>query len=531
MNTSFIFTLVVSFAILYIGIVTTFHNKKSVTNRLYALISISTVLWSLVNYFSLYPVYFESITWIRLVLFFAIPHIVFFYFFTKNFPSEKLLISKKELFLVSFFSVLMMVFSLTPLIFKGVHAVGMAQVPDPGILIPVFGFFVVSMLSLSIRQLVKKYISADEKDRKAWFSMLVGFILSYTLLIVTNFFLINITGNTKLILFAPLFMIPAILGPAYSIVKYRVLHVKAIATEFLVFVLLSVTLIQLFTSDTPSRILINSLLFCVFLVIGIFLTRSVIKEVEQREKLELVTSELEKANEKLKSLDKLKTEFLSLASHQLRSPLTAIKGYTSMLLEGSFGNVNDSQKEAIDRVFQSSQHLTKVVEDLLNVTKIEQGGMQYVFESTDIEITTNELVRELAVTASKKGLKLSFVRDNTRPYMVNVDAEKLRQVILNFIDNAIKYTEEGSITVSMNHVGKEVAIAISDTGAGISPETKVKLFGKFNRGEASTMNTGGSGLGLYLAKEIIKAHNGRIEVDSPGIGKGSTFTIYLATSN
>jgi signal transduction histidine kinase len=329
-----------------------------------------------------------------------------------------------------------------------------------------------------------------------------------------------------------LFFMPVLIGfLVYSIVKFKTFNIKIIATQALVATLTVLIAAQFIFIKSPVNIVLNSVTLLAVIIFGTFLVKSVSREISQKEQLQTLSLKLEDANEKLQSLDKLKTEFLSLASHQLRSPLTAIKGYTSMLLEGSFGDVNDSQKEAIDRVFQSSQHLTKVVEDLLNVTKIEQGGMQYVFEPTDIEIITNELVRELAVTASKKGLKLSFVRDNTRPYMVNADAEKIRQVILNFIDNAIKYTEAGSITVSMNHAGKEVAIAISDTGAGISPETKAKLFGKFNRGEAGTMNTGGSGLGLYLAKEIIKAHNGRVEVDSPGVGKGSTFTVYLAVSN
>lgn len=329
-----------------------------------------------------------------------------------------------------------------------------------------------------------------------------------------------------------LFFMPVLIGfLVYSIVKFKTFNIKIIATQALVATLTALIAAQFIFIKSPVNIVLNSVTLLAVIIFGTFLVKSVSREISQKEQLQTLSLKLEDANEKLQSLDKLKTEFLSLASHQLRSPLTAIKGYTSMLLEGSFGNVNDSQKEAIDRVFQSSQHLTKVVEDLLNVTKIEQGGMQYVFKSTDIEKIIKDLVQELSITASKKGLSLSYKNDASDPYITHVDGEKIRQVILNFIDNAIKYTEAGSIIVSISHVGKEVAIAISDTGAGISPETKAKLFGKFNRGEASTMNTGGSGLGLYLAKEIIKAHNGRIEVDSPGIGKGSTFTIYLATSN
>ncbi|MEI8130109.1 MAG: GAF domain-containing sensor histidine kinase [bacterium] len=238
---------------------------------------------------------------------------------------------------------------------------------------------------------------------------------------------------------------------------------------------------------------------------------------------------LQDANEKLKSVDKLKTEFLSLAAHQLRSPLTAIRGYTSMLLDGSFGTVDTKQKEAINRVFESSSHLTKIVEDLLNVSKIEAGGMKYEMAPFDLEKPVHDLTTDLSITAEKKGLKLSFATDNKGPYTINGDMEKIRQVVLNVIDNAIKYTMQGSISVLLarNEATKMVRIAVTDTGMGISAEEKEKLFQKFSRGEGGKTNTSGSGLGLYLAKQIAEAHGGEVVIDSPGAGKGSTFTIEL----
>ena len=243
----------------------------------------------------------------------------------------------------------------------------------------------------------------------------------------------------------------------------------------------------------------------------------------------LMYEALRVANDKLKSLDKLKTEFLSLAAHQLRSPLTAIRGYTSMLLEGSFGHVDDKQKEAIDRVFQSSTHLTNIVEDLLNVSKIEAGGMKYVMAPFDMEKASGELARDLSVSAEKKGLVLTFETDKKAPYTVNGDMEKIRQVVLNLIDNSIKYTQKGSIKVILakSEQTHTIRLAVTDTGMGIAPDEKDKLFGKFARGAAGNLNTGGSGLGLYLAKTIIEAHGGHILIDSPGVGLGSTFTIEL----
>ena len=238
---------------------------------------------------------------------------------------------------------------------------------------------------------------------------------------------------------------------------------------------------------------------------------------------------LQDANEKLKGLDKLKTEFLSLAAHQLRSPLTAIRGYTSMLLEGSFGAVDEKQKEAINRVFESATHLSKIVEDLLNVSKIEAGGMKYEMAPFDLEKAVHDIATDLSITAEKKGLKLNYANDAKGPYTVNGDMEKIRQVVLNVIDNAIKYTMQGSVSVmlSRDEARKMFKVAITDTGMGISPEEKEKLFQKFSRGAGGKTNTTGSGLGLYLAKQISEAHGGEVVIDSPGVGLGSTFTIEL----
>jgi len=237
--------------------------------------------------------------------------------------------------------------------------------------------------------------------------------------------------------------------------------------------------------------------------------------------------ELQDANEKLKGLDKLKTEFVSLASHQLRSPLTAIKGYLSMIIEGDYGELNNELKEPIDRVFESSKNLTTIVEDLLNVSKIEQGGMKYSMEPFNLSELARDEVKDLSVNAEKKGLKICFESDGDNLCIVNGDKEKIRQVLLNFIDNSIKYTKTGGINISVKNNENKVLFSIKDTGMGMTPEIKETLFQRFSRGDGARMNTTGSGLGLYLAKEIVEAHKGRVWVESEGPDKGSTFNVEL----
>jgi signal transduction histidine kinase len=242
------------------------------------------------------------------------------------------------------------------------------------------------------------------------------------------------------------------------------------------------------------------------------------KEVEQ------ATKELRVANTKLKRLDQAKSEFISIASHQLRTPLTVIKGYVSMVLEGSFGNLDAGKKEVLNKVYESNERLIQLVENLLNISRIESGRLQFSFESRQIDILAHDIVSELDPAAAKKGLYLKYEAPAKPLPPVMIDEEKMRHVIVNLIDNAIKYTKKGGITVSLILKGDNIHFCSADTGVGIRPDDLPNLFKKFSRGkDMSLINPGGSGLGLYVAKNMIEAHHGKIWAESEGEGKGSRF--------
>jgi signal transduction histidine kinase len=192
--------------------------------------------------------------------------------------------------------------------------------------------------------------------------------------------------------------------------------------------------------------------------------------------------------------------------------------------------MNPKQQEIVRHIYASAQGLASVVEDFLNVTKIEQGGMKYVFEPIDISQIVTDLASDMRIVAEDKKLTLTAsVDENVSGNFVQGDAVKLKQVFLNIIDNSVKYTQEGFVTISLtkNSDEKTITFAVTDSGIGISDDAKQKLFTKFGRGEGASLNAGGSGLGLYLAQEIVKAHNGEIRVDSEGVGKGSRFSVIL----
>lgn len=386
------------------------------------------------------------------------------------------------------------------------------------------------ILIFAISKFLKSKIKSDKKQ--------ILFITIGIVLFLVSFASGNIIGSftenwtlAQLGLFSmPIFVVFL----AYMILKFKSFNSKLIGAQVLVFALsLSVLGLMFIRSIQNVRIVVIFTLFFLF-ILGNILIRGVRREIAQREELEKLSRELEnsnnkleKANDKLQDLDRLKTEFLSLASHQLRSPLTAIKGYSSMLIEGDYGKINKKAEEAISRIFESSNNLQIIVEDLLNVSKIEQGGMKYEMMKINLADIVKDVTKDLSVNAESKNLKLSYTTKEKESFMVNADQSKIRQVILNFIDNAIKYTKEGHIDTKIERKDSKVIFSVTDTGMGLTQETIATLFQKFNRGEGSKMNTTGSGLGLYLAKEIVKAHGGRVWVESEGLGKGSTFFVEL----
>ena len=243
-----------------------------------------------------------------------------------------------------------------------------------------------------------------------------------------------------------------------------------------------------------------------------------------KKEIKIATSDLRKANKQLKELDQAKSDFVSIASHQLRTPLTIIKGYISMMLEGNFGELSRRKRDPLEKVFESNERLIRLVENLLNISRIESGRLQFNFETIQLEDLVKSEAEELKSTAERKGLKLVYKAPKRKLPRVRVDEEKIRQVIMNLIDNAIKYSRQGKIEVLVKEDGDFIKCEVKDTGVGVKKEDQPNLFKKFSRGEGMFLvNTEGTGLGLYVARQMIEAHDGKIWVESEGVNKGSNF--------
>lgn len=309
----------------------------------------------------------------------------------------------------------------------------------------------------------------------------------------------------------------------YSVFRYRLFNARALLAEVLVFALWLALGIRTLLSETRGELLGQLGVLAISLPIGILLLHSVTREIRA----------LEAANARLSELDRLKSEFVSIASHQLRGPVTAIRGYVSLLREGSYGRLAKPLREPVDRIEESARVLAGSIDDYLNVSKIEQGTMTYAFERIDLAPLVERIVDGARSGAKQVGLRLSYAADGHGPYFARVDSGKLTQVLMNLIDNALKYTKKGSVAVTLarDEAQKTLRISVADTGLGIEAAALPRLFEKFSRaGSAQKANKAGSGLGLYVARLLVEAHGGRLTAHSDGTGKGSVFTIELPSA-
>lgn len=246
-----------------------------------------------------------------------------------------------------------------------------------------------------------------------------------------------------------------------------------------------------------------------------------------QQKVDDATARLREANLHLKDLDKAKDEFISIASHQLRTPLTSIKGYLSMILDGDAGKITKQQREFIEYAFGGSQRMMHLISDLLNVSRMSAGKFRLEKTEVDVVNMVAEEVEQLKQAAAAKGLVLKFKPPAKKLPKIMIDENKTRQVVMNFIDNALYYTKEGSVTAEVTRTANNLELTVVDTGIGVPEAARNSMFTKFYRASnAQQVRPDGTGLGLYLAKKVIEDQGGTIIFESTE-GRGSTFGFSL----
>lgn len=313
----------------------------------------------------------------------------------------------------------------------------------------------------------------------------------------------------------------------YAMLRYKLMDIKVISAELFTGLLAIILLTDLFLSKNPTEIFFRALVVVSAGVFGVMLIRSVRREVARREEVTQLAHSLEQANLRLQEIDRQKTEFLSIASHQLRTPLSVLKGYIELIKDGAFGKPTEKMVHALDEMDESNEHLVKLIDEFLDITRIEQGRTKYDFTKCDLKNLITCVVKELRERAESKKMKLAWCPP-AEAVVINCDEEKIHHVVLNFVDNAIKYSDSGRVTVCLCKKKSGVEVKVKDHGIGFDKVDEANFFQKFYRGKnVRDTNVNGTGLGLYVCNKFVEAHQGKVWAKSVGLGKGSEFGFWI----
>lgn len=397
---------------------------------------------------------------------------------------------------------------------------------ETGFLFVYYAIYNVSLFIIYGIYFVREYRNANVIFRNQIKLIMTGVWITALIAALVSFVL-PVFGITRLNTLDSPSSIFFIFFSVYSIIKYKFLDIKVITAEVFAALLVILNFINFVNAKNSDERVESLFVFVATLIFGILLVRSVDGEIKRREEVTKLAHSLEKANLRLQELDRQKTDFLSIASHQLRTPLSIAKGYLELLTDGAYGKISPESKEILKQMDESNEHLVKLVDEFLDITRIEQGRTKFTFEDKNIVDLINGVVKELKDRAGAKKLPIVW-KTSKEKKVINMDDEKIRHVVFNFIDNAIKYSDKGKIHVSWLSEKNGVAVRVKDNGFGFEKEDEVNFYQKFYRGKnVEGTNVGGTGLGLYVCRKFIEAHGGYVWAHSAGMGKGSEFGFWI----
>jgi len=513
-----VLVLLIDFIGIWLAILVYQQNPKGKLNKVFAFMTVLMLFWVNFAYFARIigrdQIYlaelFLRIAWFVTPLFFTLLYLLVIYLLEKEkeyqFLSNTVLFSGVGMALITNF---------TNFIIKGIKFID-------GNLAIIYGFGMWFFLGIgfflicaTLYPLFKEYSKFSQKEKRKIEYFLVGIFIFYLSNTIFNIILPSIFGIVRFYYLGDYSAIFLLGFTAYAIVKQELFGIKIVLTTLLVSLIAILLLLDaiVFTPQPWLQIL-KGFIFVIFLYFGYLLIKSVLLEIERREEIERIS--------------RAKSEFISIASHQLRTPLTVVKGYISMVLEGTYGKLGGKVKRPMENVYKSNERLIRLVNDLLSISRIEAGKMELKLEKISLGEIIKSVIDELKIKARKKNIYLKWERPKKALPKILIDRDKIRQVILNVIDNGIRYTNDGGVTIRLKVKNGRLTTVISDTGGGMAKHELSKLFESFSRGlTGSRLYTEGAGLGLYIARRFVEMHKGKIWAESKGSGKGSTFYIEL----
>jgi signal transduction histidine kinase len=515
-----------------LGLLVLFRAKKSAGNVFFSLMSIVLSLIVAANYFSLTNKDSPSLTlfWIRAVMFLVPFVMLFLYYFAHSYLNDEYKIKVKSSVLLGLVTVLVSKINITSLTYSGVTiSVSGNIVPETGIGLILNAFYILPLFGIAVLTM-RKNIKLDKNthNKRMIGFALYSFLIAFGIQIITSFVIVAIFNYTALIPVGSFLIFLYVILMTISILYLKAFNINFVGAFAFAIILSMLMFAEIFTATNLQAIMYKIIVFLAVSLIGYEFIIGVRREIRQREEIQKLADDLKDANEHLKELDELKDDFLSMAAHELNTPLAAIEGYLSMILEEHIGGeINPKIKKYLENMFTSSKRLSLLVKDMLNVSRIESGRIHLIYTDTPIESVIEQAIAEIGSNAKERNQSLIFHKPKTKMSKTWFDASRITEVLINIIGNAIKYTDSGGkIEVFVKSDDKFITISIKDNGRGIPKDKIDTVFEKFSQVDILKDEVKGTGLGMYIAKKFVELLGGRIWFDSTE-GKGSTFYFTL----
>lgn len=505
-----------AFGVLVIG-----KKWRERANQIYFLMVVSLAIWSF-SYWQwlLSSEYDMAMFWVRLLSVGSLFIPIFFFHWVALLTNIKTTINKIVL-LVSYAAALVILFYVrSPLFIESLQQKSYFTFwPNAGLVYDAyFSYLYIGLILYSLYLLIRYYRTVSDANKKG---QILYVILGAALGFgggLTNFPLwfgipFPPYGNFLVAAF------PFLLG--YSVFKFRMFNAKTIATEMLVFFLAIILLVQTVISQSLFEMILRGGLFVVVSIFGYLLIKSVYREVAQRERIEKLAKELEAANVGQR-------EFLHFLSHEVKGQFTVTSAlFDSILSDPDYGPVSEKLRALVEVGMARNRKAVVDIEDILVSADLKNGAVKYDMQAVDFKEAITELVKEVKPEADEKSITLQVSVDENQDYTVSADKRHLiGHAIRNLVENAVIYTPKGEVMITLSRRGNKVSLAIADSGVGLTPGDKERLFTEGGRGaESSKVNAHSTGHGLYIAKQIIEAHGGKVWAESEGRGKGSIFFV------
>ncbi len=522
----------VAFLAFAIGALVLWRDKRSPINQLFFLVAFNTGFWTFSSTMA-DVIHTDSgaLFWAQMAIigpfFLSAGFLVLSYYF----PQKVANLSLPKAALIFLPSIIALFLVPTKVNVESVRLEYWGTDFTPGPLYAALFLHLLLYFGLAARNLYKTWKKTDSPITKKQIVFLyTGMALVVSSGIVTNLVLPLVFNYTRASVIGPAATLFFVVLTMYAIVKHGLLNLKVIATEVFASSFVFFNFIQIFRSPSTYDLAINSCIFVATAAVAALLVKSVLDEVRRSEELHALSEMLAAANEDLKQMDQLKSEFISIASHQLRTPISVIKGYLSLILEGAYGALDGAMKDKMEQMYSMNERLVQMVNNMLNVTRIEKNKLEYVCAMVDVRLVIDQAVEEMAIKARQRRVEVAFVGRPEKPIEAFVDQEKLHEVLTNLIDNAIKYSEGGTIEVSARAASRRrgIMITVKDEGIGMTSDEARQVFQKFYRArEPGVLRESGTGLGLYICAMFTRSMGGDIWIDRTAPGKGTTFALVV----